>query len=257
MRAFCPRSRHVLPLLLLAGVQVGQPGDTGAQAVRPQTSPPTSLRVSAGEPVTLAARCGVPGMGDPVAAAVAEAVVSGPAVLGPVLDSLEAELEVRQAHRSDDPQARYRVAVVLGGRVETLEGRERLEAAEALYQQSQRVLEVEPEHPGTHHLLGRLMAGVLRLGGFTRSMARMVVGGELLSSASWPVARAHLERGEQGAPCVPEHHLELARLLDETGQSDAARRELRHVLALVSGGHGMRLSGIRERALVMLRTPSN
>lgn len=249
-RGFC----HALPLLALAGAEAAVPVALHAAQEAPAA---TSLRHSAREPVTLAARCGTPRAGDPVAAAVAEAVLSGPSILEAVLDSLEAEVRAGEAYGSADPETRYRLAVVLGGRVETLEGRERVEAAEALYQQSRRVFEVEPEHPGAHHLMGRLMAGVLRLGGLSRAMARMMIGGELLSTASWPVARSHLERAEDGAPCVPEHHLELAKLLHETGDDEAARRELRHVLALVSTGRGTRLAGIRERAIVMLRAPSS
>jgi hypothetical protein len=57
---------------------------------------------------------------------------------------------------------------------------------------------------------------------------------------------------------MAEHHLELARLLADTGDSEGARREAVHVLALVSRtdvhggeGHGAVGRGEHARAQVL------
>jgi hypothetical protein len=116
------------------------------------------------------------------------------------------------------------------------------------------ILDEDPEHPGAHHLLGRMSAAVMRLGGTKRFLARLAVGGDLLASASWEAARMHLGRAERGAPCMAEHHLELARLMVDTGDIPGARREATHVLILTRAAaitrHAPpRLLALRERVL--------
>ena len=101
-----------------------------------------------------------------------------------------------------------------------------------MYRRVRDVLRAEPTHPGAHHLLGRLHAAVLRMDGFTRFVATRLMGGGELAGASWDDARTSLEVAAAGAPCVPDHHYELARLYAERGEVEPAVHRLRDLLAL-------------------------
>lgn len=146
-------------------------------------------------------------------------------------DSLEGVLRV-QPDRLED---RYLLAMVLGARSEVASGRDRLALAGAMKVEAERVLEADAGHAGAHHLVGRLHAAVQRLGTMKRLLARAVFGGEVLAGASWAEARRHLVLAEEGAPCRPEHHFELARLHVDVDEPQAARREILHVLELTAG----------------------
>jgi nucleoside-diphosphate-sugar epimerase len=248
----------VVLALVLAGGLAARPAPLRAAAVALQsTSAPGAggapwsapMRITAPTAVTLAVRCRSGDAGGAVFRRVAEVRAEGDrAALNALLDSIEGELRVPDAQAGADAATRYDLAVVLAARTETLDGRARIRSAEALHRQARRVLELDPDHPGAHHLLGRLDAAVLRLGGATRLLARLVIGGEVLGTASWRRAHEYLKRAEEGAPCMPEHHFELARLLEERGDPEGARRELRHVLEL-AGSNDARASKLRERAL--------
>jgi hypothetical protein len=151
-----------------------------------------------------------------------------------VVDELEAEARDEAAAAPRDADAQYALAAILGVRTDLAEGRARLALAEELLGQVRRVLEIEPSHPGAHHILGLLGAGVMRMSWLDRFLARKLIGGEVLDEASWTKARHHLELAESGDPCVPDHHFELARLYLDRGEPSLAYREIGHVLELTS-----------------------
>jgi len=150
------------------------------------------------------------------------------------LDELEAEAREGAAAAPDNADAQYGLAAVLGVRTDLAEGRVRLESAERLLDQVQRVLEIEPSHPGAHHIVGRLNAGVMRMSRLDRFLARTLLGGDVLDQASWSVAREHLETAESHDPCVPDHHYELARLYLDRDEPGLAYREIGHVMGLTA-----------------------
>lgn len=143
-------------------------------------------------------------------------------------DSLSQRLEAEPGAAED----RYLLAAVLGARSEVSSGRERLAFAGAMEVEARRVLADRPNHPGAQHLVGRLHAAVRRLSGFKRFAARTLFGGEAVDGASWESARVFLEAAESGAPCIPDHHYELARLYLDLGEDGLAVREVRHTLEL-------------------------
>lgn len=133
--------------------------------------------------------------------------------------------------------ARFLLATVLGARSEVSGGSAKLEWAAAMEVETREILDREPEHPGARHLMGRLHAAVRRMSGVKRFLARTLFGGDILDRGSWETARAHLEAAEATAPCVPDHHYELARLYLDLGLTAEAAREVRHTLEL---------AGVRE-----------
>jgi len=143
-------------------------------------------------------------------------------------DSLALEVEGSPA----DVGVQYLLAVVIGVRTDLEGGRTGIGLAKQMHRQVRIVLELDPSHPGAHHLLGRLHAAVLRLDGVSRFVATRLLGGSELRGASWDAARQGLEKAVVGAPCVPDHHYELARLYAEQGDRERAIERLRDAVEL-------------------------
>jgi hypothetical protein len=117
-------------------------------------------------------------------------------------------------------------------RANTEGGQSRVRAAAELHEQLVRILEVDAEHVGARHLLGRLHAGVRRMGRMTRWVATNLLGGRELKGATWDAAEENLAYAEDRAPEVLDHHLQLALLYRDTGRPELAAEEIAHVMRL-------------------------
>lgn len=146
----------------------------------------------------------------------------------------EAEAHARAAVEGyeEDVGRRFALAVVLGLRADREGGRTKVRAASELNSQLDVILELDPDHARARHILGRLHAGVLRMNGVTRWVATNLLGGSELKKATWEEAERNLLFAEERVPEVAEHHLQLARLYQDTGRPDMALQEVEHVLAL-------------------------
>jgi tetratricopeptide (TPR) repeat protein len=145
----------------------------------------------------------------------------------------EAESQAREAVNADDQTSRrYALAVVLGLRANVEGGKTKVQAAAALSDELDVILEREPDHAGARHMLGRLHAGIRRMSRITRWLATNVMGGDALSRATWEAAEENLAYAEEHAPNVPDHHLQLALLYRDTDRPELAAEELSHVLAI-------------------------
>lgn len=130
-----------------------------------------------------------------------------------------------------DPDALYMEASALGLQAQHLPVGERVRMANRILEKSRQILEIDPDHAGGLHLHGRLNAVAMRLNPMVRFMVARVMGGELLKTASWDRAEASLREALDAEPDNPMHRLELAFLLQDTGRTDAARDQLRRVVA--------------------------
>ena len=74
-----------------------------------------------------------------------------------------------------------------------------------------------------------------------------------LEGASWEAAQSLLEVAVRGAPCIPEHHFELARVYAQRGDAAAAAREIASVRQLTAGREGPD-ARLLERAEELSRT---
>jgi tetratricopeptide (TPR) repeat protein len=145
----------------------------------------------------------------------------------------EAETHAREAVGADDQTGRrYALAVVLGLRANAEGGKTKVQAAAALSDELDVILEREPDHAGARHMLGRLHAGVRRMSRITRWLATNLMGGDALSRATWAAAEENLAYAEERAPHVADHHLQLALLYRDTGRPELAAEEVAHVLAI-------------------------
>ena len=168
------------------------------------------------------------------------------------LAALEPDARRMAAEAPNDPDAQYRLAAVMGARLDHEHGRDKMSGAEALRDQAQRVLALDADHAGASYMLGRLHASVLRMSGFKRFMAKSLFGGGALQGASWEEAQRLLETAVRGDPCVPEHHLELARVYGHMGDEAGAEREFASVRELTAGEAG-RQARVREKAEALER----
>ncbi|HKJ03885.1 MAG TPA: hypothetical protein VJ997_15570 [Longimicrobiales bacterium] len=147
---------------------------------------------------------------------------------------VRAEVVARAAvegHEADVGR-RFALAVVLGRRADLEGGRTKVTVASEFHRELEAILRLDPDHPQAHHLMGRLYAGVRRMGRLTRWIATNLLGGDELKKATWEAAEAHLLFAEQRQPEVSEYHLQLANLYRDTGRPELALGEVDHVLAL-------------------------
>lgn len=208
-------------------------------------------------PDTPPASCPSTGPGDPFLAEVQRAHALGGDAAVAALEVLEPEARRRAEAAPHDAAAQYGLAAVIGARLEHEDGSSKIETAVELHDQAMRVLTLAPGHAGANYMVGRLHSGVLRLGTIERFVATQLLGGGALEDASWEVAQAHLEAAVAGAPCVPEHHFELARAYARGGDLRAAERVARHVLqltgAVTTGDPDARLRQRTEELLEEIR----
>lgn len=162
------------------------------------------------------------------------------------------EAYAREAHaiRPDAPEAMFLVAAAVGLAADHASGRERVRMANEVLEYSDRILSVDPGHPGGLHLRGQLGAAAMRLNPMVRFVVERVLGGETLSGASWEGAESDFRKAIAGEPDNPIHRLELATLLRDTGREEEARDQLRRVL-LTTGDDAL-TEYYRERARLLL-----
>ncbi len=145
-------------------------------------------------------------------------------------DSLYTEAE-RLARRAVelqilDPQGHYVLALALGRTSLTLGVRERVMQARDIRVEALKVLELDPEHDGAYHVLGRWNWEIMRLSGFERFWAKNVIGAKFFGEASWDAAVDNLERAVQYNPTYVYHRLKLAELLAARKRDSEARKQL-------------------------------
>ena len=146
----------------------------------------------------------------------------------------QAETHARAASEghADDVARRFALAVVLASRADIEGGRTKVHTAAEVHREVEVILELDPQHARARHLLGRLYAGVRRMGAITRWIATNLLGGGELKKATWQAAEEHLGFAEQQAPEVSGHHLQLAALYVDTDRLELALQELEHVFQL-------------------------
>jgi Tfp pilus assembly protein PilF len=75
-------------------------------------------------------------------------------------------------------------------------------------------------------------AEVMRLNGFTRMIAKNVLGGKTFGAANWADARRYMEESVANEPDRIVHHVDLAGVYRDMGDKDRARAEYQAALRL-------------------------
>jgi tetratricopeptide (TPR) repeat protein len=146
---------------------------------------------------------------------------------GPALDALltagqqHAEAAVRA--RPTDAEGHFSVARALGRRALSAGARDGIRLSKIIRDAALAALEIAPTHPGALHVLGMWHAEIMRISGLSRMFARTFLGADVFSLASWDEAQRLLEASVERDPNRIIHHLDLAGIYADRGDSKRAR----------------------------------
>jgi len=150
----------------------------------------------------------------------------------------------------EDPDAHYMLAVALGYALERQGLRTKFAMGAEVRAEAERALQLDPDHPGAHHVLGRLHAGAMRLNRVARILLGQVLGASLLKGVSWEQAEDHFLAAWRGDPGSPRHPMELGALYIDTRRPALAREVLAGAARLVPREPADSLAAVRARALL-------
>jgi tetratricopeptide (TPR) repeat protein len=126
------------------------------------------------------------------------------------------------AANPNDADGHFELSVAIGRNALTMGARDRVKYAAEVRDQALTALKLNPNHAGAEHVLGVWNAEVMRLSGFTRLVAKKLLGGQVFNEASWENALTHLERAVSLEPNRITHRLDLAAVYvdrDEKGKA--------------------------------------
>jgi len=144
----------------------------------------------------------------------------------------EIETEIRSLLTADpgDPGLRWAAISAMALQVDEESAAGKISITRRIRSEVDILAEVAPDHPGYHHAMGRLHAGVLRINGVLRWLATRLVSDDTLRNASWEEAERHFREAVAREPDAPHHRMELGILLMERGQVEEAEVEFGLVL---------------------------
>ena len=128
--------------------------------------------------------------------------------------------------------AHFALARAAGRAALALGARERVKYAGVVHDEALAALRLDSTNAGALHVMGVWNAEIMRLSGFTRFMAKNLLGGKVFSEANWDNAQRYLERAVALEPNRIVHHLDLAAVYADRGDKARARQEYETVLRL-------------------------
>lgn len=157
-------------------------------------------------------------------------------VKSPERDSLYnlAETYARRAVEADPDSAdgHYILAAAIGRASLTKSKKERVRRAAEIRSEALKALEIDRDHGGAYHVLGRWNAEIMRLSGLTRFFAKNFLGGAIFSQASWDNAILNMGYAIQVDPNNIYHRLDMAEILVDVGRYSEAREQLQKIATL-------------------------
>jgi tetratricopeptide (TPR) repeat protein len=131
-----------------------------------------------------------------------------------------------------DAEGHFSLARALGKNALTQGPRARIKYANDVRDHALECLKINPKHAGCLHVMGMWNAEVMRLNGFTRMIAKNVLGGKTFGAANWADARRYMEESVANEPDRIVHHVDLAGVYRDMDQKDRARAEYQAALKL-------------------------
>lgn len=122
-----------------------------------------------------------------------------------------------------DAEGHFQLARAVGRTALAASPREKVKYSVEVRDAALKALQLQPRHPGALHVLGVWNAEVMRLNAFTRGIAKALLGGQVLATASWPEAIRYMEQSVAVEPNRLVHHLDLARVYRDAGRTGDAR----------------------------------
>lgn len=121
-----------------------------------------------------------------------------------------------------DAEGHFELARAIGRRALTMGARDRVKFAGVVHDEALAALKANPKHAGALHVMGVWNAEVMRLNGFTRMIAKNLLGGKTFGEASWDNAQHYLEQAVEIEPNRIVHRLDLAGVYADRDQKDKA-----------------------------------
>jgi tetratricopeptide (TPR) repeat protein len=153
-----------------------------------------------------------------------------------------AELYARRAVEVNpgDAEGHFNLARALGKNALTQSARARIKYAKDVRTHALECLKINPKHAGCLHVMGMWNAEVMRLNGFTRMLAKNVLGGKIFDSANWAEAKRYMEESVANEPDRIVHHVDLAGVYRDTGDKAKARAEWQAAMKLPNSDYNDR-----------------
>ncbi|HWL38908.1 MAG TPA: hypothetical protein VNO75_01625 [Gemmatimonadaceae bacterium] len=145
-----------------------------------------------------------------------------------------AELYARRAVEANpgDAEGHFHLARALGRNALTQGTRARIRYATDVRAHALECLKTAPKHAGCLHVMGVWNAEVMRLNGFSRMLAKNLLGGKVFGSASWADAQRYMEESVAAEPDRIVHHVDLAEIYKDVGDKAKARTAFETVIRL-------------------------
>ena len=149
-------------------------------------------------------------------------------------DFKSAELYARRAVEVNpgDAEGHFNLARALGKNALTQGPRARIKYATDVRAHALECLKINPKHPGCLHVMGMWNAEVMRLNGFTRMLAKNLLGAKVFSSANWNDAKRYMEESVANEPDRITHRVDLAGVYRDMGDKEKARAEYQAAMKL-------------------------
>jgi regulator of microtubule dynamics protein 3 len=147
---------------------------------------------------------------------------------------VEAERYARAATvaNANGADGHFLLSVAVGRASLTKGKKERVRRAGEIRTEALRAIDLNPNHDGAYHVMGRWNAEIMRLSGFERFFAKSFLGGSIFNDASWAHAIQYLEKAVSIDSANIYHHLDLALVYIDRGRYTAAREQLQAIPTL-------------------------
>jgi tetratricopeptide (TPR) repeat protein len=157
-------------------------------------------------------------------------------------DFKNGELYARRAVEANpgDAEGHFTLAAALGKNALTQGPRARIKYATDVRAHALECLKINPKHAGCLHVMGMWNAEVMRLNGFTRMLAKNLLGGKVFDSANWAEARRYMEESVANEPNRIIHHVDLGGVYRDTGDKAKARAEWQAAMRLPNADYNDR-----------------
>jgi tetratricopeptide (TPR) repeat protein len=137
------------------------------------------------------------------------------------------EQYARRAVQADSKStmAHFALAKAIGRRALSMGARDRVKFAGEVRKEALEALALDSLNVGAIHIMSRWHANIMRLSGFSRFMAKNLLGGKTFDEASWQEAVRLMERATVLEPDRIVHRLELGSIYADTGDKAKAREQ--------------------------------
>lgn len=126
----------------------------------------------------------------------------------------------------------FALAAAIGRASLGLGTKARIRQAGIIRKEALRTIELNPQHDGAYHIMGRWNAEIMRISGISRFFARNFLGAGVFKEASWQKAIANMQKAVELDPGRIYHHLELAWIYADRKRLADAETQLHAVESL-------------------------